>query len=264
MIKFISFYLGKRKFRKELELQEKFNRTIEMAKMLAPAILEIIKENQKKPTLGEYAGRLYDFYLGYKSEMADELEGFNSSNGIDFTANENKNRIEKKPVDVMHELQTVPTPFNTTDEYLQNKIDSLSDKSKLVNHRFTKQQIEGLQKRLENRKKYPDHYNFFGQFPNTTDEKIDELLSKYKLVIKPSHLFVPTFPNEAIEIMKEYTKITLEVSGEEPVFYVIAEEKDFQSKDEKLDPILLVQSPFGFYWQILGAWDKEMLLLSEL
>ena len=25
-----------------------------------------------------------------------------------------------------------------------------------------------------------------------------------------------------------------------------------------------VISSFGFYWQILGAWDKEMLLLSEL
>jgi uncharacterized lipoprotein len=47
-------------------------------------------------------------------------------------------------------------------------------------------------------------------------------------------------------------------------FYVIAEEKSFKSAAEKRDPILLVQSPFGFYWQILGAWDKEMILLSEL
>ena len=30
------------------------------------------------------------------------------------------------------------------------------------------------------------------------------------------------------------------------------------------NPILLVQSPFGIYWQILGAWDKELVLLEEL
>ena len=38
----------------------------------------------------------------------------------------------------------------------------------------------------------------------------------------------------------------------------------FRKAYEKRDPILLAQSPFGFYWQILGAWDKEMLLLGEL
>jgi hypothetical protein len=45
---------------------------------------------------------------------------------------------------------------------------------------------------------------------------------------------------------------------------VIAEPDKFRKAYEKRDPILLVQSPFGFYWQILGAWDKEMMLLSEL
>ena len=45
---------------------------------------------------------------------------------------------------------------------------------------------------------------------------------------------------------------------------IIAQEKDFKSKVEKNDPMLLVQSPVGFFWQILGAWDEEMLLLSEL
>ena len=39
---------------------------------------------------------------------------------------------------------------------------------------------------------------------------------------------------------------------------------EIQEKYKQRDPILLVQSPFGFYWQILGAWDKEMLILSEL
>ena len=35
--------------------------------------------------------------------------------------------------------------------------------------------------------------------------------------------------------MKEYVKQTDIICGEKPVFYVIAEEKDFQKKNEKLD-----------------------------
>lgn len=101
-------------------------------------------------------------------------------------------------------------------------------------------------------------------FPVTNDEKIDDLLSKYKLVMKKSDLFVPTFPKAAIDIMTEYSETVKKFTDEAPVFYVIAEQKDFEKKYKRLDPILLVQSQFGFYWQILGAWDKEMLLLSEL
>ncbi len=95
-------------------------------------------------------------------------------------------------------------------------------------------------------------------------EKISTLLRKYKLCLKATDLFIPTFPADAIATMKAYKETTLKVCGEEPVFYVIAEESDFKKKEKKLDPILLVQSPFGFFWQILGAWDKEMLLLCEL
>ena len=64
--------------------------------------------------------------------------------------------------------------------------------------------------------------------------------------------------------MAAYTEHTVSVCGKKPIFYVIAEPDKFRKAFEKRDPILLVQSPFGFYWQILGAWDKEMLLLGEL
>jgi hypothetical protein len=64
--------------------------------------------------------------------------------------------------------------------------------------------------------------------------------------------------------MKEFTETTEALCGKKPNFSVIAEAKDFQSKYEKRDPIILAQSPFGLYYHILGAWDKEMILLSEL
>jgi hypothetical protein len=47
-------------------------------------------------------------------------------------------------------------------------------------------------------------------------------------------------------------------------FYVIADKKDFDKTPAKRDPILLAQSPFGFFWNILGAWSDEMIFLGDL
>lgn len=171
-------------------------------------------------------------------------------------------RIVVKPIDVEQELHTPPIPVRM--ERLDTLIATFKDKTKLLYQTHAKAQIEGLITRLENRKHYKDYVDFFIKFPNTTNEKIDDLLKKYKLVINKSDLYVPSFPKEAIDVMKEYSEVVVKIAGEKPVFYVIAEVADFQKKAKQLDPILLVQSPFGFYWQILGAWDKEILILTEL
>lgn len=216
-------------------------------------------ENASVNSEGQVIGEMYDFYKNFDHSRTDAF----ALRERDFSDDKPKDeRTERKPVDVMVELETVPTPFNL--EGLDEKISTLQDKTKLLNQRYAKEQIEGLIKRLQNRKKYQDEHEFYNSFPNTTDEAIDKLLAKYKLEINTSDLFIPTFPADAIAIMKKYTEVTEKITTQRPVFYVIAEEKDFSKKREKLDPILLVQSPFGFYWQILGAWDKEMLLLSEL
>jgi hypothetical protein len=122
----------------------------------------------------------------------------------------------------------------------------------------------GILERLENRKKYEKYKDFFSTFQNTSRASIQNLLNKYDLAFKPSDIFIPEFPDIAIKIMKEYENQTISLCGKKPIFYVIAESKDFKDKYDKRDPILLVQSPFGLYYQILGAWDKEMLLLTEL
>ncbi len=95
-------------------------------------------------------------------------------------------------------------------------------------------------------------------------EKIIELVSKYKPVLKSSELFIAAFPDDAVMIMRSYVENTVALCGKKPLFYVIAEEQMFKEEYKKKDPILLAQSPFGCYWQILGAWDKEMILLQEL
>ena len=137
-------------------------------------------------------------------------------------------------------------------------------KEELLTQTYAKREVSAMIERLENRKKYPTVVKYFSQYQNTNQEKIDILLAKYDLVMESSQIFIPQFPDEAIKTMRSYTRAVKKLCDKKPVFYVIAESTDFKEKDKRLDPILLVESPFGFFYQILGAWDKEMLLLSEL
>lgn len=232
-----------------------------------PELRKVMREanaEQDADTNGKLLGQMYDFYEDAMTNTNAQImtwEGGVTINSSGAVVNSDK-RIEATPLAVLEELERVPIPF--TCEKLDEKIQMFKDKSTLTNQRYSKAQLEGFTKRLENRKKYKDEVEFYAQFPNTMDENIDKLLDKYKLVMKTTDLFVPSFPQEAVDVMKKYSEVTKRITGEKPVFYVIAEEKDFKKKFKKLDPILLAQSPFGFYWQILGAWDKEMLLLHEL
>lgn len=171
-------------------------------------------------------------------------------------------KIAMKPIDILEELETIPTPWTMAN--LDDKIEVLKYKRDLITQKYSRREVEALIERLENRKKYDRFHQFFNKFQNTTDEKIDVLLEKYDVVMQTSDLFVPEFPDDAIQVMKDYTTNMMKLCKKKPVFYVIAEPDKFRKAYERRDPILLVQSPFGFYWQILGAWDKEMMLLSEL
>lgn len=213
---------------------------------------------------------LFDF-KNYQSQYTGAAQnsfitsgtGFTISDGRDSDESESPNKkIAVKPKDVLDELETVPTPWTLSN--LDDKIEVLKYKADLITQHYSKREVEGLIERLENRKKWGKYRNFFQEFQNTTDEKIDALLEKYDLVMKTSDLFIPEFPDDAIAVMKKYTDNMLKICKKKPVFYVIAEPDKFRKAFEKRDPILLVQSPFGFYWQILGAWDEEMILLSEL
>lgn len=203
---------------------------------------------------------LFDFKQGYRSNWTNDGGiGISSSGSTDEKIVE---KIVVKPVDVINELQTVPTPFSIN--YLDEKITILQEKAKLIRQRYAKQEVEALIERLTARKRYIEFKEFFDQFQNTTDEKIQDLLKKYALEMHPSDIFIPEFPDEAVQLMKDYNAKVKEITGKETTYYVIAQPEHFRKAYEKRDPILLVQSPFGFYYQILGAWDKEMVMLSEL
>ncbi len=184
------------------------------------------------------------------------------SSGDKATGETPPQKIAIKPIDVLDQLETVPTPWTLSN--LEDKIEVLKYKRDLIVQSYSRREVEALIERLENRKKWDEFKGFFNEFQNTTDEKIEQLLDKYDLVMNTSDLFVPEFPDDAIAVMKAYSEKMEDLCGKKPVFYVIAEPDKFRKAYERRDPILLVQSPFGFYWQILGAWDKEMILLSEL
>jgi len=168
-----------------------------------------------------------------------------------------------KPIDVLNELETFAGPDML--DGIDAKIAVMKAKIDLIrNNSYAEKEVIDMVTRLENRKKWEEFKEFYSQFNNTTSDKVQTLVNKYELVLKGSDLFIGNMPDEAINIMKEYVDQTVNLCGKRPVFYVIAEQQEFKDQYKKKDPILLVQSPFGAYWQILGAWDKEMILLEEL
>jgi len=190
----------------------------------------------------------------------DDLHGVGGSFLI---ADDNTGFVRLKPVDVLHELEMPPTPFLLI--MLDEKISVLKDKASLIRQDYSKREVEALIERLENRKRYSEFRPFFESFQSTTEEKISELLKNHThLCMKTSDIFIPEFPDIAIKRMKEYEDNMQKLCGKKPVFYVIAEHDKFREAFKQRDPILLAQSPFGFFYSILGAWDKEMMLLSEL
>jgi len=211
---------------------------------------------------------LFDFKnysSGYRGNSGYITVGNNpdmESPNVSQKVEEKTIKVQVKPKDVLHELETVPTPFNLVG--LEDKINILKAKSDLITQHYAKREVTALIERLENRKQYVRFKSYFGDFQNTTDEKIDDLLMKHNLVMKTADIFIPEFPDDAIQTMTTYTKKLDLLCGKKPVFYVIAEPDKFRTAYEKRDPILLVQSPFGFYWQILGAWDETMILLGDL
>ena len=182
---------------------------------------------------------------------------------VDSAIEQIEPKLVLKPIDVFHELERMPTPI--TLENLEEKIAVLNMKKEFIRSNvYAKKEVIDMVTRLENRRKWDEYKDFFEKFDNTDTDKVNALVNKYNLVLKTSDLFIPKFPKEAMDIMKEYKDNVKKLCGKCPVFYVIAEVAMFKKEDKRNDPILLVQSPFGIYWQILGAWDKELILMEEL
>jgi hypothetical protein len=130
---------------------------------------------------------------------------------------------------------------------------------------YGRMELASIKERLENRLKISQVKGVVAKYPHATSELISELLKKHDhLKCGEVSGFVPDFPKEAVNAMKEYNQMCIDLCGKRAVFYVIAKKADFEIVGKKRDPILLAQSPFGFFWQVLGAWDEEMEYLADL
>lgn len=183
-----------------------------------------------------------------------------------------KKVIERTPKEIYHAktLNDNGYTLNCDLEYIDAQLADFKDKLAIIKStpddmRRGVREIASVIARLENRKKYREFAEFYEEYPYTTTSKVNELLkSQSYLKMGKVEQFLADMPKEAVKTMKEYTKTTEKLCGKKPLFYIIANKKDFQKSNTRRDPILLAQSPFAHVWQILGAWDEEMLFLEEL
>lgn len=198
-----------------------------------------------------------------------------------------KKKLTPKEVYELEALNDKKYSFSCDEKYIAKNIKSLQEKLSLLekpkksknknpfrrameNHAFGASQygyeeLETVIERLDNRRKYEEYEDLFNQWPYTTSELINNVLKEnVHLRAKRVEEFIPDMPDDAIQAMKEYKDTVNEMCGKNPVFYIIADKKDFEKTDQKRDPILLAQSPFALSWQILGAWDEEMIYLGDL
>jgi hypothetical protein len=179
-------------------------------------------------------------------------------------------KLTPKEVYTMNMLNEKCFAIKVGKEYVESQIEDFKTKLTMINGadydmRNGVEEISSILARLQNRLKYEDHNKFYDQYAYTSTTKISELIKKHDyLKMGKIEQFIADLPREAIKEMKAYTKETKKLCDKKPLFYIIADKKDFHKTDERRDPILLAQSPFGHFWQILGAWDEEMLFLEEL
>lgn len=175
-----------------------------------------------------------------------------------------------KEIHEMKFLHDLSFKFNTDPAYVDSQLEDFKTKLSMISGeeydmRRGVEEIGAIVTRLENRKKYPEFAEFYSEYPYTTRAKVTDLIKEHtNLQLGKIAQFLADMPQEATKAMKEYTAQTVKLCGLKPVFYIIADKKDFKKTEKRRDPILLAQSPFGVAWQILGAWDEEMLLVDEL
>lgn len=216
---------------------------------------------------------LFDFYR-LQMESAWEVQAVEETE-IEAGIAKAKKKADKPSIKPkkLYELKTLNDgnfSFSTDAKYIEGQLEDFKDKLNITKREGARyenaiKEIGSVITRMKNRKSYPKFKDFYEQFPYTTTTKIKGVVDAHSnLLVKPVSEFIADMPKEAVKIMKDYDKTTKSLCKKDPVYYVIADKKDFKKTGGKRDPILLAQSPFGHFWQILGAWDEEMLFLEEL
>lgn len=194
---------------------------------------------------------------------------FNNSNelivvgGDSSIYNKKDERQKISPIEIIHELEHTLTPIST------ESIDILLKEMKLKKDfaedmEFDTKDIDRAIDMLKARKKYPKYAHLF-HWKTTTPEKVRLLLEKYKLSCRSLRDYISAVPEKAMNEMQEYVNIHKKITKNKIQFEIIAPPEYFKEQQRKgKDPILLVMSPFGDYYYILCAWDKEVSIVDQL
>ena len=230
-----------------------------------------------------------DFYTMRENQNNDF--GWAVATPVDFggatisTDNAEGKLIKRKEADLKKKFNLTPKKLyelkflnkkdfkiNTDSTYVDEQIQTFKDKLSLIkvseyDMSRGKNEIVSLLVRLGNRKKLSDSdiKDFFDEFAYTTTDRVNKVIANHShLQLGKVEEFMADMPKEAVETMKNYNKYCEKLCGKKTIFYIIADKKDFKKTQQRRDPILLAQSPFAHVWQILGAWDEEMMFLEEL
>jgi len=221
---------------------------------------------------------LFDFFKLFsdrswevKAEVVTEMEyNIRTNKKLKKLPPKKESTITPKDVYNLKLLNDQSFRMKTDKDYIEKQLTEFKEKLGFIQREKNDysngvQEIASVIMRLENRKNYPKFQKFFEQFPYTSTTKISDLLKKHtNLNMKVVAEFVADLPPEAVKVMKDYDNNVEKLCKKKSIFYIIANSNDFKKTERRRDPILLAQSPFGHFWQILGAWDEEMILLEEL
>jgi hypothetical protein len=168
-------------------------------------------------------------------------------------------RIEKKPVDVVNNIMAEKPSMD---------LNHLDIQIKIVKRRLEIMKEIGGNTRdeeialtfLKARQKYNKVGKLFG-WAVTNQEKIEQLCKEYKVMCTEFARYSRNVPQEGLDQLEKFFEAWNQVSDKKPAIRLIV---DQGGKEQKKDPILLAQSPFGNWWYILGAWDKEVEIVDDL
>lgn len=172
-------------------------------------------------------------------------------------------RIEKKPVEVVNEIVGETPKVNLNLDYLDKQLKTVERRRKILREELDVKStsdedlaISFLEARI---KLVKCKANF--SWAVTNEDKLNDLCKKYKLQRVGFQGYYRNIPMEAIDELEKYTKLHKQVTKYAPELSLIV---DVGGKEQKKDPILLIKSPFGNWYFILGAWDKEVEVVDEL
>ncbi len=170
-------------------------------------------------------------------------------------------RIKKKPVEIFEEIINEQPKINLKDldkqiELVEERIKTLRDHTRGIDFKQEEQALGYLRAR----KKYEKYKDNF-KWAITNGDMIEKLCKKYKVRKVSIGNYYRNIPKEGVDEIKKFGESFSCVSRQDPLFELII---DDGGKEQKKDPILLAASPFGNWYYLLGAWDKEVEIVDDL